>query len=326
MKKLLVALSLGLAACSNMDGAGPMSGPDTSKPGPGMSKPPPDMSNPPPDTSKPAEGYTRFSPEPIELAAGEEGIWCQWVAGPAEADTDIVDITGEQLFPGHHAILFATPMGEPAGTTRLCNDADQAQMKLLGGVGGEGSGTAFPTGAVVRLKKGQSLMMNTHYLNTSDKKVMGRATLDVKLAEPSPDHVLASFFGAVGLKFALMPQSESTLDVTCVLPRDIKLIDWSNHMHDLGVKIHSEVIHADSTAEDLQRDQTWQYEWQFNPPRRKWPVDAPHVLKAGDTLHTQCNWKNTSAEMLTFPREMCVASGFFLGEEDLFCVDGNWPQ
>jgi hypothetical protein len=312
MKKFLFALSLGLAACSNMDSAGPMSGPD--------------MLKPTPATKKPAEGYTRFTPEPVELEAGQEGNWCQWVAGPAEADTDIMDITGEQLFPGHHAILFATPIGEPAGTARLCTREDLAEMKLLGGVGGEGSSTMFPTGAAVRLKKGQSLMMNTHYLNTSDKKVMGRATLDVKLAEPSPDHVLASYFGGITLEFELMPQSESTVDVTCVLPRDIKLIDWSNHMHEFGAKIHSEETHADGKVEDLQRDETWLYEWQFNPPRRQWPVDAPHVLKAGDTLHIQCTWKNTSAETLTHPREMCAASGFFLGEEDLYCVDGEWAQ
>jgi hypothetical protein len=184
----------------------------------------------------------------------------------------------------------------------------------------------FPSGAVLRLKKGQSLMMNTHYLNTSAKTVTGQATLDVKFAEPSPDHVRASYFGAGGFKFALMPQSESTFDVTCVLPRDIKLIDWSNHMHDLGVKMHSEVIHADGKAEDLQRDETWLYEWQFNPPMRKWPVDAPHVLKAGDTRHIQCTWKNTSAETVTFPREMCFATGFFLSEEDIYCVDGDWAQ
>jgi hypothetical protein len=97
-------------------------------------------------------------------------------------------------------------------------------------------------------------------------------------------------------------------------------------MHDLGIKIDTEIIHADGTAEDLQRDKTWAYEWQFNPPRRRWTVDAPYVLKAGDTLHTTCTWNNTTSDMITFPREMCVAAGFIRADKDVVCVDGTWKE
>jgi hypothetical protein len=322
MKKLLIALTLGLAACGNAQ----PSGPDTSNPGPDTSNPGPDTSNPSAEPSSPPEGYTRFAPMPIEVAPGKDETWCQWVTAPAEADIDIMDITGEQVFPGHHSIIFATTAAEPVGTSRLCSAEDSASVQLLGGVGGEGGASAFPKGAVVRLKKGMSLMMNNHYLNTSDQTVIGKSTLDVKFAPPSPDHVVASFFANITVKFALMPLSETTVDATCVLPHDIKLLDYSNHMHDFGTKVSTEVIHADATVEDLQRDETWSYEWQFNPPRQQWTVEAPHVLKAGDTLHTQCTWKNTSPDMLTFPREMCLGAGFILADKDAFCIDGEWKE
>lgn len=313
MKKLLIAMTIGLTACGNADdGTTPTAGGDTQ------------------DsvwtTPTPAEGYTRFEPQTIDVAPGEDGTWCQWLTAPAEADIDIVDITGEQPFPGHHAILVATRTEAPVGTTKLCSEVDQTSTKLLGGVGGEGSASAFPEGAVLRLRKGESLLMNTHYLNTSDKKVTGRAMLDVKFEEPSPDHMVASFFTNLTLKFKIEPQSGATADAMCVLAHDIKLIDFTNHMHDFGSKVLTEEIRANGDTADLQRNETWAYEWQFNPERVKWPVSEPHILKAGDTLHTQCTWSNTSTEALTFPREMCVGAGFILGDKDVNCVDGEWME
>jgi hypothetical protein len=304
MRKILVALTLGLAACGNADV-------EPDKPG---------------TESGPPAGYTRFEPQPIDMEAGEEVVYCQFVAPPAEADVDIIDITGEQGFPGHHAILFATSANEPVGTSRPCTDQDQVDQKLLGGVGGEGASDAFPEGAVIRLKKGQSLVMNVHYLNTSDKKVTGHSRLDVKFAPPSPDRPQASFFTNGTYQFALAPHSESTAEAKCVLAHDVQFLDFANHMHDLGVDIDTKLIHADGTVELLQRDESWQYEWQFNPPRKQWSVAAPRVMKAGDTLHTTCSWKNTTAEMITFPREMCISVGFILSDKDVNCVDGAWHE
>jgi hypothetical protein len=312
MKKLLIAMTLALAACGNADDGSAVAGGDTSDSV--WAQP------------TPAEGYTRFEPQTVEVAPGEDSTYCQWLTAPAEADTDIMDITGEQPFPGHHAILVATTLQEPVGTMKLCSDVDQSSTKLLGGVGGEGSASAFPEGAVLRLRKGESLLINAHYLNTSSEKVTGRAMLDVKFEDPSPDHVVASFFTNVTVKYQIMPQSEGVAEATCVLKRDIKLIDFTNHMHDFGSKVHTEEIRANGETVDLQRNETWQYEWQFNPVREKWPVKEPHVLKAGDTLRTQCTWTNTSTETLTFPREMCVGAGFVLGDKDVNCVDGEWME
>ena len=311
MKKILIAMTVTLAACGNADD-GPAAPADPS--GSAWSQP------------TPAEGYTRFEPETIEVAPGEDSTYCQWLTGPAEADMDIMDITGEQPFPGHHAILAATLVEAPVGTTKLCSEVDQSSLKLLGGVGGEGSASAFPEGAVLRLRKGESLLMNTHYLNTSSEKVIGRAMLDVKFEAPSPDHVVASFFTNVTVKYQIMPQSSATAEATCVLPRDVQLIDFTNHMHEFGSEVVTEELRANGETVDLQRNETWLYEWQFNPQREKWPVGQPHVLKAGDTLRTRCTWNNPTTETLTFPREMCVGAGFMLGEKDVNCVDGEWRE
>src|SRR3954471_18824242 len=109
MKKLLLAFTLGLTAC----GSATPEGPDTTGT---------DLA------TQPAAGYTRFTPQPIDVASGDDKTYCQWVAAPAEVDVDIVDITGLQAFPGHHALLYSTTVAEPVGTTRLCTSDDQATM------------------------------------------------------------------------------------------------------------------------------------------------------------------------------------------------------
>lgn len=311
MKKLLIAMTLALAACGNADDGSAAAG---------------DPSDSVWAQPKPAEGYTRFEPATVEVAPGEDSTYCQWLTAPAEADMDIMNITGEQPFPGHHAILAATLVEQPIGTTMLCSEVDQSSMKLLGGVGGEGSASTFPEGAVLRLRKGESLIMNSHYLNTSTEKVTGRAMLDVKFEAPSPDHVVASFFTNLTVKFQVLPQSSATAEASCVLPRDVKLIDFTNHMHEFGSKVHTEEIRANGDTVDLKRHETWAYEWQFNPEKVKWPVSEPRVLKAGDTIRTECSWNNPGTETLTFPREMCVGAGFILGDKDVNCVDGEWLE
>jgi hypothetical protein len=110
------------------------------------------------------EGYTRFTPKRVNVEPGEEVVWCQWVAGPAEADQAILDITGKQPFLGHHAQLFATFDPQPVGTSIRCSGQGQAQMYRFGG--GEGNGGAFPMGAALRLRKGESLLMNNHNSKT----------------------------------------------------------------------------------------------------------------------------------------------------------------
>lgn len=310
MKRLLVLATFCLVACG---GAG------------GESESLPDDEGFSPPGVEP--GYTRFQPAPIEVQPGEEGIWCQWVAGPSEADQDVVDVTGAQSEIGHHAVLYATTLHEPVGTTRPCADADQLQLRFLGGVGGEGS-TALdlPPGTVFRLQKGRSLVINTHYLNATGEPAKGESVVDVKLTEADPNNKVAAFFTNVDTAVDLAPHEESTLVTSCTLEHDLRMLAWSNHMHAFGAKALSERVLLDGSVEELRRDDYWQYEWAFNPQWVTWPADAPLEMKAGETIVTTCTWQNTSSDPVKFPTEMCIGLGFFLGEADVTCFVGTWIE
>ena len=67
---------------------------------------------------------------------------------------------------------------------------------------------------------------------------------------------------------------------------------------------------------------------QFNPTFSRWTVDAPFVIHTGDTIRTTCNWDNSTAGALKFPREMCLGVGFALATganpTAPICAGGTW--
>jgi hypothetical protein len=268
----------------------------------------------------PREGYQRYESTPVMLGAGRSMMIVQWVAPPVDRDMDIVDIVGWQSKGGHHAILYATSDQQPVGTVRNWKNDDQISSKFLGGNGGEGGGAIkLPAGVVVRLPKGYGLILQLHYLNTASTEVMGESLIDVKMVDASPDHRLASFFTSTNLMYEVAPQQKTTLDIMCQLKSDVPMLMFANHQHEMGLGVYTEEIRPDGTRTDLKRDDTWKSEWTFNPNFTHRSVDSPLVLKAGDTLHTHCEWMNTTSRPVRFPDEMCVFLGYFLGDQEINC-------
>jgi Copper type II ascorbate-dependent monooxygenase, C-terminal domain len=271
-------------------------------------------------------GYQRFEAKPTPVAPGQSIMSVQWVAPASDRDVDVLDITGWQSAPGHHVVLYATADEQPVGTVREWQNEDQLSARFIGGSGGEAAAQIkLPPGVVTRVPKGFALLMQVHYMNTSSREVMGESLLDVKLADASPAHRVASFFTSTTLSYELAPQAKTTLDVSCKIEQDVPLLMFANHQHHLGTSVYTEQISPDGTRADVKRDERWNYEWAFNPNFSYRTVDSPLILKAGNTLHTRCEWMNSGAAPVKFPDEMCVFLGFFLGERDINCGEGERP-
>lgn len=272
-----------------------------------------------------APGYQRFEAEPVDVPSGTSTDWAQWVGGPLEQDYDVIDITGGQSVSGHHAILYATIEAQPSGFTRLWKDEDQTLTRIMGGVGGEGGANVdLPEGVVFRVKKGSYLLLQTHYLNTSDKLVVGRAHVDVKLGAVDPSHRVASIFANTTTAVTLPPRAQTVQDVHCDVKEDLKFIQFSNHMHYFGVSTYTEFTSPSGVTQMLKQDTTWAEDLALNPNLTHYPADAPLLVPAGSRLHTHCEWDNTSGAPVTFPAEMCVFFGFIFSEADITCNSNKW--
>lgn len=270
-------------------------------------------------------GFERFETAPIEVEAGGSDDWAQWVGGPLDADYDVIAIHGYQSASGHHALMYANTEAQEPGFTRLWRDTDQFTTRLMGGVGGEGGASAMlPEGVVFRVKKGSYLMVQTHYLNTSEETITARSVLDVKLAPVDPTRTVASIMSSFDAAVTLEPGVETTMDIDCEVQSDLRFIQTSNHMHDWGVSTFTEVIEASGERRELKTDASWSAEWALNPNFDHYPVDDPLFVAAGSTLHTQCTWNNNTMEPIAFPTEMCVFFGFILNDSDINCNAGAW--
>jgi hypothetical protein len=271
----------------------------------------------------PPEGYTRFRTPPITVQPGESGQWIQWVSAPLERDMDVVDVVGSQTAGGHHALLYMTPESNEIGFTREFLNEDQLSTRILGGVGGEaGASVPLPPGTVFRVKAGNSLMIQVHYLNTTDEPIQGEAVLDAKITEVDPEAQVASWFFNATIGTDVAP-GQSTARVTCVLPEDVTLIMFANHMHETGAHAETREARTDGTTVDVKIDPAWNYEWALNP-NFAFMTSGPLVLSAGSTLTTDCAWNNQGGDTLSFPDEMCIFFGIRLGEGDRICADGSW--
>ena len=335
-----------LPACGGGDGSSPTTHSKAKAPSTTVdTTSDPTAFNPPPV----AEGYTRFAAKTIEgIEPGGDVTYCQYVMAPTDHDQDIMDLTGVQSATGHHAIAFAYTgdgtqeigtvfpcMGTEFSMTAGTGTDNSASESLsiggfLGGAGGNGkSGVKLPDGVSFRLRKGDGVMMNVHYLNTTDQVVNGDSVIDIKFAEVDPSRLIAAMFVNVNLDVNLAPKAESTSSTACVAQSDINMLMMTNHMHDFGSSATSVVLPAGGGASEmLHDDPAWTYDMQFNAVYSTWSVDAPFVIHSGDTIKTTCNWTNNRTDAITFPREMCVGVGFVLttGQNPHApgCINGQW--
>jgi len=121
-----------------------------------------------------------------------------------------------------------------------------------------------------------------------------------------------------------VPPGESSIQVDCVLPEDVKLLMFANHMHERGMSTTTTLVDAQGMEHDLKRDDAWEYEFAFNPNFSTAALATPVVLPAGSTLRTTCHWLNEGVTNINFPDEMCVFFGLYLSDHDQNCVDGTW--
>jgi hypothetical protein len=299
------------------------------------------------------DGYTRLQAQTIaDIQPGTDATFCQYVMAPADRDMDIVDVRGAQSKFGHHAVAFSyTGTGsEELGKSVPCSGTEftagaaggssaaasggglMGMGGYLGSVGGDSLAPSMklPEGVAFRLKKGDGVLLNLHYINTGEEPIDGDAVLDLKFEEADPDRMIAALFVAINARFMLTPSVQTDSSIDCAVKSDVDIIMMANHMHEYGISASTQVLRADTGAMELLReDAAWTYDMQFNPTYTRWEVTSPFTLHAGDAIRTSCSWMNSSDASISFPREMCISAGFALAHGDNpkapgACFNGAW--
>ena len=179
------------------------------------------------------------------------------------------------------------------------------------------------TGAIFRVPAGYSLYMNVHYYNTSDDPVEGWSRLDVKLEPASPTRLAVGVLGTGDLSISAKANTTTELSYTCKTKDDMKIVMWSNHMHEYGTAARTTAKLPSGEMMVIKDDPIWRGEWATNPNFSHTPLDQPIALPAGTELTTRCSWNNTTNRDLGFPDEMCAFIAFHTDWVDHQCGPGQ---
>lgn len=273
----------------------------------------------------PEAGEVEFdSPIIPAIAPGTDATYCSYLDQRIMDTTDVVHFRVLQSLTGHHAILYAARQMRDVGT-HICTDDDMVNSRFIAAGGSESIATIpIPDGLAFRIPANTQLMMQTHWINATSQTVDGQAVALVTMKPTDPSRQVLDLFNIVNTNFTLPASQTTTSTSTCTIKQDLQLLTITGHEHEFGS--HVTIDQIDGAQTSMLWDYDWQPSYQSAPPFKIYGVAQPLLLKAGQQVHVTCTWNNTTGNAMAFPREMCVATGFYFpatqGEID--CVDGNW--
>lgn len=267
-----------------------------------------------------------MAPLVAEIPAGADLTWCTYIANPFAREVDVVQSRGFQSTFGHHAILMEVAGAEPRlGQSHACTDADMTNARFLAGGSDAAAQFKIPEGVAFRIKAASVLMVQTHWINTSSKPVVGQTVFNIGVAPPDGSRQAAQLFAAYTANVTLPPRGPARAKTECRIKEDIRLFALGGHAHEWGTHVRLSVDRA-GKRENLY-DHRWEAHYQADPPLHYFDTHAPLKLNAGDVLHVECEYQNTTDAEIRFPREMCVGMGFYFpGTADIQCGDGHWTN
>jgi hypothetical protein len=257
----------------------------------------------------------------VTVDPGGDETFCTFTNVILDADTIFGESFGAESPYGHHAILQYTPMPvEPH--TGSCGQMDGTM--LLGGSGGKNvaNKATLPTNFGVSVPAGAQLVINHHWINTSDQPISGQAMMLARRLPEGGDTVLGGSLPMLGLGWEIPASGQYTYSNECTFAEDVSYVLALGHMHEYGHHVNIDVTRTDGSTESL-IDEPWNADSGTTAGGKIFTLENPYVIHKGDTVKLTCNWENTSTSAIDFPREMCIFFGFTIGT-NAYCVNGSW--
>lgn len=260
----------------------------------------------------------------VDVAPGEDVTYCTFTDVVLGEATIFRQSFGAQSPQGHHSILqYTTTPLEPG--THPCGDADMGSTFLLGGTGGKGVADeqTYPPNFGVEVPAGAQLVINHHWLNTSDAAVRGQAMMLARELPRGGDTVLAGNMILFASGWEIPARGEKSHSVSCTYQEDVDYVNALGHMHEYGTHVSIEIERAAGGTEAV-IDADWTADMATGASGQIiYSLDDPLRIKKGDTVHLTCDWANDTDEALGFPREMCLFFGNTIGQ-NYFCFNDTW--
>jgi hypothetical protein len=272
----------------------------------------------------PAGGMALYTPVIRKIQPGADVTHCTYTDVVTDEDLFVHTTKGVESSMGHHVILYYTTSPEKPRTEECFGQGMEKLNQIIGGGGGEGAAFYDPpanVGAII--PKGSQFVIQTHWINTGADPVDVQAMMVTVPGEDGPDRIVTGTVTAVDLSFQVPAMGKLNSSAECVFEEDHQLLMAIGHEHEWGTHVRADLTRVDGTAETL-FDRDFKPSDVFDPPINAYTVEKPLQFRKGDKLKMSCDWRNTTTDLLSFPREMCVFFGYSMEEGDARCINGVW--
>lgn len=221
--------------------------------------------------------------------------------------------------PGsHHVHMYRSDNPEPDSQADCWSGIDWTKWHLVIGAQTQSMDWRLPTGLTVPLDPHQQLLVQVHWLNTTEQPIDGKVDISFHTTEKSDAHVGVMF--GINKQTAMDAHQRKTIAQWCPMPAGSKLLAIMGHYHGLGQKyqVASRPENADPASElrpvvedgDIIYSALGEQTFQFKP------YDPPYEVPAGHGLEFQCEFFNYRDHPITWGadvenQEHCNMSAYY---------------
>lgn len=226
---------------------------------------------------------------------------------PLITDHDIVISrgVGTQQEGGHHLTVHYTNVHRDVGH-HPCIDAEMATWRQLTAADPRGGEVSYAVdGLGTLLPAGSQIVLQAHYINLQGARTV-QDEVDVLIPPATEVRALGGTLVFDEENFEIPARGAVRTISTCTLAHDFQVASLLGHEHEYGARFSLERINVDGTTEMLY-DFPWEAAYASHPPIEIYGLDTPLLLPRGTRLRQTCEWRNTDAASVIFPREMCVS-------------------
>jgi hypothetical protein len=218
---------------------------------------------------------------------------CQFVKLPS-VDTDEMFIGGythEYTRGSHHYLLYKTSLVDPPPGTVSPFDcgAEGGIMRYATGIVAGGQvpkgGETYPAGVALPLLSGQVLVLQAHYINTTDAPIDATVSVDLALVDPASVKHRAGMAQLYDPFIVVPPRSKAQAQMRCTTRRNVTLVKAIPHMHARGVAHETFIDSSGAPPADapLVSSTDWQHPTEFT---------GDLLLSAGSALRIRCDYQS----------------------------------
>jgi hypothetical protein len=159
----------------------------------------------------------------------------------------------------------------------------------------------LPEGVVIKLKKQQQLIVQTHWVNAATQKTpggKGEVKINFWFAKPEEAKMTMGMLFAINKNLDIQPHTSASftkkIDLAKLgINKDVKIAAMTGHFHSRGKAFDVSRYDGDVKGESVYRSENWD-----EPPFKRY--DTPLDLKAGQKLLYTSTFQNDSDMVIKF--------------------------